>query len=185
MWRSGWLAGLLALGLACGPGQAAPCAPPGWSEARADLRAALLGQLASAASEAEGRAAEEALWQLWSAAPGDAAQALLDRVHDRRRWYDLAAAEAAARALTRLCPDYAEGWNQLATVLFQRGEGEAALAAIAETLAREPAHFGALSGRALILLGQGRGAAAQAALRAAVALHPWLRERHLLAPAPK
>jgi len=158
---------------------AGSCAPR--PERTAD-RERLLARLAAAGTEAEGRAAEEAMWRFWSEAPDARSQALLDRVHDRRRWYDTAGAEEAARALVAWCPAYAEGWNQLATVLFERGRPDASLAAVAETLAREPAHFGALAGRAMILMRQGRTAEAQTALAEAVAIHPWLKERHLLAP---
>jgi hypothetical protein len=44
----------------------------------------------------------------------------------------------------------------------------------------EPKHFGALAGKAVILIRQGSMAIAQATLRKAVAIHPFLKERHLL-----
>jgi len=162
-----------------GPAAGERCAE---APARAETRERLFGDLARAPDPAAGQAAEEAIWQFWSSAPDARAQALLDTVHERRRWHDLAAAEQAAQALTNYCPDYPEGWNQLATVLFLRDRPKESLEAVARTLALEPNHFGALAGKALILMRQGRVAPAQAALRRAVEIHPWLRERDLLLP---
>lgn len=176
--RLHWLGGLaLAAALAGGGPASAACAD---REPDPERRADLLDALAEAETEAEGRAAADAMWRLWHEAPDDKAQALLDRVHERRRWQDLEAAEEAARKLTAYCPRYAEGWNQLATVQYMRGNLDGALASIERVLALEPRHFGALSGRGLILMRQGRVQAAQKALRAAVEIHPWSPERALL-----
>ena len=48
-------------------------------------------------------------------------------------------------------PHLAEGWNKRATAYYQRGDYRASLADIAETLRREPRHFGALWGQADML----------------------------------
>ncbi|MBN9346959.1 MAG: tetratricopeptide repeat protein, partial [Devosia sp.] len=73
--------------------------------------------------------------------------------------------------------DYAEGWNQRATVYFMLGDYDASLDDIAHVLAIEPRHYGALSGRVLIYLKQGRYDDARADMIAALAIHPYLRER--------
>lgn len=170
----------LSLAVLAAPAAAQACGGAEWEAGRADARSALLEALAGAETEPRGRAAEAALWQLWTEAPTAEAQLLIDLIFDRRRRQDLADAEAAARALVELCPAYAEGWNQLATVLFGLGQYEASLDAIAKTLAREPAHFGALAGKASILMRQGQFALGQAALREAVAIDPWLHGREML-----
>lgn len=150
--------------------------------AEAGDREALFAALAAAGTEAEARAIEEAIWELWLTAPDGEAQALLDRALDRRRWGDHEAAIEALDELIAGWPDYAEGWNQRATVRFLQGEDDLSLADVEETLKREPRHFGALAGKALILLRQGKAAAAQLALIEAVRIDPWLRERSLLDP---
>lgn len=165
---------------------AATCSPSHQTETeRAATRADLLETLANAPTEAAGRAAEEAMWQFWANAPDAKAQGLLDQAYDLRRWHDLEASEALLRELTAYCPDYPEGWNQLAAVLFQRQKFDASLDVIIRVLELEPAHFGALAGRAVILVRQGRVGLAYNALNDAVAIHPWLRERDLLPPLPE
>jgi Tfp pilus assembly protein PilF len=86
--------------------------------------------------------------------------------------------------LIAIAPDWAEAWNQRATMRYVQGQYDASLADIEETLAREPRHFGAMAGMALILVQQGRARQAQAILRTAVSIHPFLRERWMIADAP-
>ena len=53
---------------------------------------------------------------------------------DKRREYDLRTALDLANELVLGFPDYAEGWNQRATLHHLMGNDEAALADIAATL---------------------------------------------------
>ncbi|MFP4090103.1 MAG: tetratricopeptide repeat protein [Cyclobacteriaceae bacterium] len=59
-------------------------------------------------------------------------------------------------SVIELMPEYSEGWNKRATMFFLKEDHEAALADIKETLQREERHFGALSGKASILVMQGK-----------------------------
>ena len=52
--------------------------------------------------------------------------------------------------MTKLAPDYAEGWNKRATVLYLMGRFKESEADVMKTLELEPRHFGALSGQGLI-----------------------------------
>ncbi len=74
--------------------------------------------------------------------------------------------------LTRLAPDFAEGWNKRATVFFMQGAYGDSIDDIARTLALEPRHFGALSGLGIILDRLGDSKGALEAYRRAVELHP-------------
>jgi tetratricopeptide (TPR) repeat protein len=96
-----------------------------------------------------------------------------------RREGDLTGALALADRLIADHPDYAEAWNQRATLHYMLGDLDAALADCAEVLVREPRHFGALSGRSLIYLQQGRRALALKDMAAALEIHPFLSERQL------
>ena len=64
--------------------------------------------------------------------------------------------------LIERAPAFAEGWNKRATVRYMAGDYEASIADCRETLARNPNHFGALSGQGLchFALDQHREAAA-------------------------
>ena len=52
--------------------------------------------------------------------------------------------------LIKIAPDYAEGWNKRATVLYLMGRFKESEADVIRTLELEPRHFGALSGQGLI-----------------------------------
>ena len=52
--------------------------------------------------------------------------------------------------ILELTPDWAEGWNKRATVLYLMGRYQESLKDIDEVLKRESRHFGALSGQCLV-----------------------------------
>ena len=130
----------------------------------------------------EGRAHEimNQLWMLWTKAPDERAQKLLDEGMRRRDEYDLASAWDDFDQLITYCPDYAEGYNQRAFVSFLLKQYEAAIEDLDKALTLEPRHLGALTGKALSqmeLYGPGAG---QVTLRRALKLNPWLPERRFL-----
>lgn len=69
-------------------------------------------------------------------------------------------------------PGFAEAWNARATAWYMDNQLGLSMADIEQTLARNPRHFGALSGMGMILEQVGRLEEAQAAFQAAVAIHP-------------
>jgi tetratricopeptide (TPR) repeat protein len=155
----------------------AACPPP---PDLADAEAAALTALMTAPTEDAARTAEADLWAIYLAAPDRTAQDLLDAAIARRDAYDFAAAEQFLDGLVAYCPDYPEGYNQRAFVRFLRGNYDGALEDLDVILDANPAHFGALAGRGLVLMRQGRVAPGQQALIAAHRLHPFLRERHMI-----
>ncbi len=140
----------------------------------------LLGDLAASQSRAEADQYSNQIWELWLTAPDATAQAVLDAAMVRRQSYDYLGAIEQLDRLIESYPDYAEGWNQRATIYFLRGEYEKSLADVDETLAREPRHFGALAGKSLILFNQGKQALAKIAVLEALRYHPFLSERAIL-----
>ncbi|MEL7343554.1 MAG: tetratricopeptide repeat protein [Pseudomonadota bacterium] len=142
--------------------------------------AALIDDLRASKSELEAQGPSSALWDLWLQAPDDTAQGLLDRGLFWLRLQDYEAAETSFDALISYCPDYAEGYNQRAFAAFLQKDFGRALSDLDRALERSPAHVAALAGKALTLFGLERDEEAQAVLRDALALNPWLSERRLL-----
>jgi tetratricopeptide (TPR) repeat protein len=153
--------------------------------ARAEERADLLAALKTAPNDKVALAAITAIWELWQTAPDEQAQELLDNARQRMRVYDFNGAMVHLDELVAYAPDYAEGWNTRATTLFLQEKYDRSLDDVEKTLALEPAHFGALSGKAVILMRQGRAALSQKALRRAVEVNPYLRERGMLIDVPE
>lgn len=124
------------------------------------------------------------MWLLWSNGPDADATAALEEGRRRIRVYDLDGALKVLGPLTETSPGFAEAWNQKAFAHFLKMEFDEALEDLDRTLEIEPNHFGALSGRALTLMRQGRMQLGQKALREALEVHPFLPERALLVEVP-
>lgn len=148
-------------------------------------RETLFRALRAARTEREGHIAEDAVWRMWMAeAPTAEIREAVAEAMRRREAYDFAGALALLDRVVADAPAYAEGWNQRAFIRFLRDDPDGALDDIERALALEPRHFAALAGKATILMRQGRVEAGQAALRRAVEIHPWLKERGMLIPVP-
>lgn len=117
---------------------------------------------------------ENAIWSLWIASDDPEVAHLMEEGVSAMQTYRLEAAVDLFTAIIERAPDYAEGWNKRATVYYMLGNYEGSLADIDETLAREPRHFGALSGRGLIYDALGDQAKALEAFEEALEIHPFL-----------
>ena len=168
---------LFALTLIAGPAFADTCPAVTDHSVR---QAEIIAQLQSLTNPGGARELSQELWTLWTDAPDERAQALLDEGMRKREGYDLLGARDVLDMLVEYCPDYAEGYNQRAFASFLRQDYNAALHDLDQALAILPTHVAALSGKALTLIGMGRQDDAQAVLREALALNPWLTERGLL-----
>ncbi|WP_146590708.1 tetratricopeptide repeat protein [Puniceibacterium confluentis] len=144
----------------------------------------LLDEVRDAPNEMAGRQISNRMWEYWADAPDEPAQALLDEGMRARGAYDFLRATRAFDRLVDYCPEYAEGYNQRAFVNFLRRDFAAALPDLNQAIALSPDHVAALAGKALTLIELGRDDEAQVVLRRAVALNPWISERHLLREAP-
>lgn len=151
---------------------------------RQEQRERLFRLLRQAGTEAEGLRIAFDIWSYWLEAPDRQAASLMNRALERRRRYDLSGALTILDDLVERAPQWAEAWNQRATVLFEMGREERSLADVERVLMLEPKHFGAMAGQAIILMRQGRMRAAQSILRRAVEIHPFLAERAMIVPRP-
>lgn len=115
---------------------------------------------------------ERQIYQAWSRSGSDTADYLLRQGRAAMEADNPDAAYDHFTALTDHAPDFAEGWNARATLLFQMGAYGQAIADIQQVLALEPRHFGALSGLGIMLEEMEDWENALAAYRAAQAIHP-------------
>jgi tetratricopeptide (TPR) repeat protein len=139
----------------------------------------LFAQLKTAPSADDANAIVAQIWMLWFA-PG--IPDLSDRMHRAgvaSSRGDVSSALTVLSSIVTDYPDYAEGWNQRATLYYEMGNYDASLADIAKVLELEPRHFGALSGRVLIYLKQGKRDAALEDMRAALEIDPYLSAKEL------
>ncbi len=140
----------------------------------------LLDKLKSAASATEAEAVTEQIWRQWFRVKNAEARQLMDQAQLARRAGAFDEALALLDRIVQVAPDYAEGWNQRATVLFMLGRDDESAADIEKVLRLEPRHFGALSGLGLIHLRARNWQAALTALERALAVHPFLGQRTLI-----
>lgn len=126
--------------------------------------------------ENENTAAEvtRRIWELWRASDNALVEAAMERGARALVANRLVRAEHWFDQVIDMSPEYAEGWNQRATVRYLRGRYAESAADIRRTLILEPRHFGALSGLGLVYMELGREAAALEAFRRALAVNPHL-----------
>lgn len=147
----------------------------------------LFTDLRAAPDEPAARALADRIWRIWTAPEDQELAARVDGIIKGGGFAGPAAQLPEIDALVADYPDYSEGYNLRATAAFLRGDYESALRDVEETLRREPRHFGALAGRALILHTQGKYDEAREAIRQGLKIHPFLPERGLfpeLGPPP-
>jgi tetratricopeptide (TPR) repeat protein len=119
---------------------------------------------------------ENRIWALWIASGSDTANLLMGRVKESIDNKDVALAIQLLDALIELRPEYVEAWNRRATLYYMQKDYVRAMADIRQVLAREPRHFGAISGLGMILQEFGDEKHALEAFRRAVAIHPHLQK---------
>ena len=163
---------------------AGPVAPsffvaPAQAQSQAQQLDELFAKLKSAPDQASAQRITGEIWTLWTQPDDPVLAERMAGVLSRLGMSDLGGAIAQLDKLVVDYPDYAEGWNQRATVNFLLGRYDESLTDIERTLQLEPRHFGALAGRALIYLELGQRDLALLAITEALDIHPFLGERAL------
>ena len=123
---------------------------------------------------AEAARAANALWEMWHRSGDARLDGLLREGIEAMERQDLPAADAMFTRLIDEAPAFAEGWNKRATVRYKAEDYAASIADCRETLARNPIHFGALSGQGLCHLMLGQFQEAADLFRRTLAVHPHL-----------
>jgi tetratricopeptide (TPR) repeat protein len=90
--------------------------------------------------------AESGLWLLWGRSGDVEIDQLMAHGTEEMQAGHHEQAVADFTAVIRKRPDFAEGWNRRATVLFLAGEFRRSIDDCNEVLKRNPGHFGALAG---------------------------------------
>lgn len=93
---------------------------------------------------------EAQIWGIWLQNESDTVNLLMQQGIAAMSNGDHATAYDAFSSITDLAPDFSEGWNKRATVLYLQGQYHQSAADCVRVLDLEPRHFGALSGLGLI-----------------------------------
>ncbi len=176
------LAAVLALS-ACdksfAPGTAGKDAPANKELAAAEektgegnLSQELLDQLKDTETDEEAAALEEEVWDAWLVSGSPIVDVLMQRGLEYQQTENLEAARDAFDRAIAILPDYAEAWNRRAVLFFNDGKYDEAIADLESALVREPRHFGAWIGIAMIFESIERPEAALKAYDKALAIHP-------------
>jgi tetratricopeptide (TPR) repeat protein len=134
----------------------------------------LFAALKIAPDDASAKAIEDRIWSMWLVSGSDTCTLLMSRVKDATDEKNFDLAIKLLDAVIALKPDYVEAWNRRATVYYLKQDYGHSLADLRVVLAREPRHFGALSGLGLILQDIGDDKHALEAYRKALEIDPHL-----------
>lgn len=167
--------------------QGKPDAPaaPDWVKPRGDAQRPERGErtynldtlfeaLKIAPDESSAKAIEDRIWAVWMISSSDTCNLLMARVKAATDAKDYDLALELLDAVVEIKPDYVEAWNQRATIHYLKDDYANAIADIGEVLAREPRHFGALSGLGMMLQQLGDDKDALNAYRDALKIDPHL-----------
>ena len=113
-----------------------------------DLRLELLFKdLKASVSMQRSSSFEIQIWNIWMEHRNPKVQSLLFLGIEAMNNQQLGKALVHFNKLTEIEPEFAEGWNKRATVLYLMGRFQESEEDVVRTLELEPRHFGALSGQ--------------------------------------
>ncbi len=136
----------------------------------------LFAALKVAPDDTSAKNVENRIWAVWLTSQSDTANLLMTRMRTAMEAKNSALALRLLNSIIEIRPDYVEAWNRRATLHYMNKDFGPALADLRQVLAREPRHFGALSGLGMIMQQLDDDKAALEAYRRAVAVHPRLQK---------
>jgi len=143
---------------------------------RDEMLADLFQRLAKAESREEARGIVGAIDRLWSRSGSDTANLLMSRAVSAMQKKNVELALRLFDKMVVIEPEWAELWHRRATARYLQDDPDGAVEDLANALAREPRHFGALVGLGLILHNSSQNALALKAFRRALEIHPHLED---------
>jgi tetratricopeptide (TPR) repeat protein len=160
------------------PGKAQRRAPRPLIPEGAGDRAALLDELyahlATAGSEEMAQLTSQAIEHIWLKSGSDTVNLLMERALKAVNEKKLDLALKLLDGVVDLAPDYAEGWNRRAYVLYTRNEFSRSLGDLRRVLALDPNHFKALDGLGQVLRELEQKRAALQVYRRLLEVHPYM-----------
>jgi tetratricopeptide (TPR) repeat protein len=145
---------------------------PAPEELRKQQLDALFAQLRDARNPEEAKHIALSVERLWLQSSSDTAILLMQRATASMEAQQYPLALSLLDKLVAWEPDWAEAWNQRATVKFIIGDLDGAMADINQVLKLEPRHFGALTGMGMILQREGFDKRALEIFNQALAIYP-------------
>lgn len=143
----------------------------------------LLDELEQAETRSDADRLVAQIWQGWiNAHTSEREQELMRFGMIEMDAGELRAAELTFSSLVETNPEFTEAWNKRATVRFLAGDLTGSEADVYEVLAREPRHFGAISGLGLIKMRLGEFEAALQAYELLLTVNPFSADALKLIP---
>ena len=130
---------------------------------------------------------ENKIWKIWSIHPSNDRRGyrlteLLAQGSFLMSKGELEPAYKIFSTIISSAPDWAEGWNKRATVLYLMGKYLDSLNDIDEVLKRESRHFGALSGQGLVQIKLKNYEKAIKSYQAAQKIYPSIKSAEIMIP---
>jgi len=116
---------------------------------------ALFGRLQQTDSPEEAAVITREIWGVWTEVEDQGVYVGMLQGIEALAVHDLTAALGFFDSVITKRPAFAEGWNKRATVYYLMGRFDESMRDVETTLNLEPRHFGALSGKGLILMAMG------------------------------
>ena len=136
---------------------------------------ALFARLAKAQTPQEAEAIATLIEHVWAKSNSPTADFILSRVSASLAHKKNETALALLDKLVEIAPNWVEAWNHRAAVRFGLDDDVGSMNDIAEVLKREPRHFNALAGMALILQREHEDKEALKVYRAILTIYPQMR----------
>ena len=132
----------------------------------------LYAKLAASTDADESKGVASLIGAIWMRSGSDTAGLLMQRASQAMEKKNYALALSVLDRIVALQPNWAEGWNQRASVRFLAGDLNGSMSDVEHVLKLEPKHFGALEGMAAILQRTGFDKRALEVYRRALAIYP-------------
>jgi tetratricopeptide (TPR) repeat protein len=132
----------------------------------------LLDKLTATTSPEEAALMEEEVWDAWLLSGSPTVDIAMKRGVEAQEAGDIELARDMYDRAIMLKPEYAEGWNRRALIFFNEAKYDEAISDLEAALTYEPRHFGAWIGLGMIFESVEAPEAALQAYRNALAVHP-------------